>query len=345
MNIKLAIADADEEYLRRLVNGLESYELSISIFTDVDALYQALSKKSYDVILFDPDISSSRLNIAGVKLGIALYSDECRNASLYPGVDRVLKYQRISSIYAQILSLYADKAGMGDGFDKSDRTTLIAVYSPAGGTGKTTVAMAIASMLKSSGSDVLYLSLEQLAGDTVFHQYSEEGITALISELDSQNTNFELKTMGMAKRGLNDVSYIEGFTKIVDYWDTKADEIEALLTNLKRIGRFGAVIVDTGSCIDDIVKKVLEGSDRIVLVTSDSDTSVIKFAELSEQAFLMDYEKNISVVVNRCSKKTSQNIPSEWVVLGRVRDYGMISITDAIRNMCLSGELSVESLR
>ena len=104
MNISMAIADLNKEYLYRLTEILQqNRELNISVFTSLENLQEAMEKTRFDVLLFDPDISSERIGLSGVKLAVCLYSDECRNIDNYRDCQKVLKYQRVSNIYKFVL--------------------------------------------------------------------------------------------------------------------------------------------------------------------------------------------------------------------------------------------------
>ena len=146
MNISIAVVDSDKEYNKRLSEVLQQYdELTIYICSSVQQFQKTMENNHIDVVLFDPDISEERLTFPGIKLPICLYSDEARNRSLYADFAKVIKYQRVSNIYKEFIREYADKAGYSADFDYSQNTGILAVYSPIGGSGKTTVALAIAS--------------------------------------------------------------------------------------------------------------------------------------------------------------------------------------------------------
>lgn len=164
-------------------------------------------------MLFDPDISEERLTFPGIKLPVCLYTDEARNNILY-----------------------ADKAGYSADFDYSQSTSIIAVYSPIGGSGKTTVALAIASKLTNMGKTVLFLSAEQLSSSSCMNPMQEDGITALVEGAADEHVNFELKVKGLMKQGANNMLYIEEFEKFVDYDAVTNDEMSDVLTRVRRCG-------------------------------------------------------------------------------------------------------------
>lgn len=133
MNISIAIVDTNREYVERLSEVLQQYhDLTLSLFTNFDSLQKALEQNRFDIVLFDPDISRERLTVSTVKLAVCFYYDHCVNLNMYANCAKVLKYQRVSNIYKDILREYADKAGGAEEFGNRMKTCLIGVYSPVG---------------------------------------------------------------------------------------------------------------------------------------------------------------------------------------------------------------------
>ena len=157
MNILLAIADSNKEYLRKISEELQGYsDLTIYVYTSADKLENAMENESFDVVMFDPDLSESRINFSRVKMPICLYSEEAENTSLYKECAHISKYQRISKIYKDMIRAYAEKAGYSYESDHAGKMSVVSVYSPIGGSGKTTVALAIAGLAAKKGKKPLF---------------------------------------------------------------------------------------------------------------------------------------------------------------------------------------------
>lgn len=344
MNISIAVVDKNKEYLSRLVEGLSPFDLNISIYTSVEKLEETVHKKKFDIILFDPDICNRAIHFGdSTKLPICLYSDGCKNSMLYENVTQVSKYQRISNIYNEILRAYADQAGGAMGLDKSSQTSIISVFSPIGGVGKTMVALSIAGGIRDLGNEVLFLSLEQISSSTVVNPYVEEGITSLLSSKNDRNVNFELKVRGLAKRGIKDIYYIEGFERIVDYMDVEAEEIVELIEKIKRLGVYKAIVLDMGSCVDKIVLATLECSDQVVLVQSSEETGNKKMENLMTQPLVTDIEKKITMVSNKTVNGNFIN-KYNYKSVGIIHNYGNLPIGTIVQNVCVNSEVRVDQL-
>lgn len=341
MNISVAIADVNRDYLERLVEVLEDYEeLSVSMFTNADRLEQALQTKRFDIVLFDPDISEKKISFYNTKLSMCLYSEEAQNAGLYADCDKVIKYQRVSKIYKEVIKAYADKAGYLADFDNSQRTKILAVYSPIGGCGKTTIALTLANKLSSYGKNVLFLSMEQLDSSSFVNVHTEEaeGITVLI-ESAGENASFQLKLKGIIKKGFNNISYIEGFERFVDYNTVTQQEMFDVIDKIRKCGSCDVVVIDMQSSMDDIGKAVFEQADNIVVVDRAGDLPTRKMDMFAQQALVREYAGKMCKISNLVEGNTKASNVLSVPDIGSVHNYGnqplkniiqLISAKDAI---------------
>lgn len=72
MMIKVAIADDDYEYAKRLMYGLEKYnDLNVSLYTEAKNLENALQTKKFDILLFSPHVFSGQVALSGRTAAIA----------------------------------------------------------------------------------------------------------------------------------------------------------------------------------------------------------------------------------------------------------------------------------
>lgn len=349
MNISLAIADSSTEYVERLSEVLQQYaELSIAIYKNGQKLQADLNDrqnpKHFDIILFDPDVSEEKLSFPNVRLPICLYSDEAKNRGWYADCVKVKKYQRISNIYKSFIREYADKAGYSADFDNSGNTRMTAVYSPIGGSGKTTVSLALASSLAGMGKTVLFLSVEQLNSSCYVNPKQEDGITALVNKAADEHTNFELKIKGIMKRGMNDMFYIEGFDRIVDYSAVTEDEMAAVLGKIRRSGIFDVIVVDMESNLDVIGKAVFAAADRIVLVERTGELPLAKIDLFAKQAVMEDYGKKMQRVCNFAENNSVYSTELAIPVVGTIHNYGNLPLKNVIQAINANHEIAVEKI-
>lgn len=343
MNISIAIADTNREYLKRLAEVLQEYnELTVSVFSSEEKLEMALENSRFDIVLFDPDISERKLVFSNVKLWVCLYSEDAQNRELYSECEKVIKYQRVSRLYKEVIKLYADKAGYMVSFNHSQDTKIIAVYSPVGGSGKTTVALGLAAKYAMQGENVLFMSMEQLDASTLVNgtDADGDGITMLLESIEG-NSNFDLKLKGLAKKGAHNISYIEGFDRIVDYNTITKTEIKEVLERIRKSGEFHTVIVDMGSCLDAIGHVIFEIADNIIIVEKCGEIEDKKMEIFSKQAITREYKAKMCLISNFSEGNRSSinilNIP----IIGKVHNYRKQSLKDIMQSIAVKENITL----
>lgn len=344
MNISIAIADVNRDYLERLAEVLQEYEdLTISRFTSAERLEQALQQKKYDVVLFNPDISDRRLPFGSAKLWICLYSDEVMNSGLYTDLPKVMKYQRVSRIYKEIIKAYAEKTSDWSAFESEQNTKLLAVYSPIGGSGKTVTSLIVASKLMEYGKNVLFISTEQLNSFADPNAEAEETITALVEALN-ENINFELKLKSITKEVLNDIPCIEGFDRIVDYNTISKEEMSSVLDKIRKYCQYDAVVIDMASGIDEIGQAVFENADNIIIVDRVGEIAESKMNMFARQALACENMKKMYTIFNFADKSTKDSTVLEVPSLGRIYNYGNQPVRNIVQTVCANDDINLGTL-
>ncbi len=345
MNISVAIADKDRDYTDRLREVLQQYnDLSIYVYTNAENLEDAIVKKRFDVVLFDADLCDRRIAFTEAKLPICLYHDDCSNLGMYLDTAKISKYQRISNIYKEIVRLFADKAGISFGLDQSQNTKIIAVYSPLGGCGKTTIGLSIAAKAANLGKQALFLNAEQLSSTNQVNPFVEEGLTALLEAMEDRNVNFELKVKGLAKQGLQGMYYIEGFTKYVDYFAVKKEDMISFLETIKKLGAYNVIVVDLSSAMDNIVSATMEVADSIVIVDKPGEVEIQKMEYFADQSVVIDYGKKMYRVCNFAENNIGFSQKLEAPCVGFVHNYGNLPITNMVQVINTNNEVAVDGL-
>ncbi len=344
MNIKIAILDSDINYLERLSGVLQQYdELSVSVFTKKETLEQAMEQNSFQIVLFHPDVSESQINFLSGVMPIGLCDDETKNRKLYPQIPVIQKYQRISNIYKELLKCYAEYADdNGMEFLQGSAKT-IAVYSPVGGSGKTTIALAIARKLRAMNKRVFFLSAEQFNSTSLHFPVQEEGITRLIETLNGTN-NFQLTLKGILKENETGILYVEGFQRLVDYEDVSHVEIENVISKIRQCDVCDYLIIDTGSSLDEITKTVLESVDKIVLVQRNGENAEEKIKLFDTQVWVNEQKERMFAIKNFAEQnKKGYELPG-LPVIGVVHNYGNILNNDLLSYIEQENGISINTL-
>ncbi len=341
MNIKIAIIDNDINYLERLSGVLQQYdELIVAVFTKIESFQQTMEFEDFQIIVFNPDISAQQLIFPSKVMPICLCTQESVNRSLYQNIPAVQKYQRISNIYKQIIKNYAEHVKDSEmDYFKAASTRVIVVHSPVGGSGKTTISLAIAGKIQKMGKRVLFLSMEQCNSSAICCDIKEDGITCLVETLNT-NSSFELKLKGILKQNMAGIYYVECFSRLVDYDDVKGEEIEKIIHKIKMCDVCDYIVIDTGSTLDDVNKAVLNSADRIVIIQRSGELADAKLALFDKQMMINELREKLCIVKNFVMQGTKGyelvNVP----VAGEVRGYGNLSHKDLLG--CIEQENNLE---
>ncbi len=343
MNISIAIADSNKEYVERLLEVLQQYdELTIHVYTNWQKLQTAMVGGRFDVVLFDPDISDERMTFSKVRLPVCLYSDEARNCGLYADTAKVIKYQRISSIYKEMIRAYAEKAGYSADFDRSQNTTVAVVYSPMGGSGKTTVALALASKLASQGQSVLFISAEQLDSSNCVNPHNEDGIITLVQAAADDQVSFPLTVKGVMKQGLNNMFYIEGFQRLADYDAVTDKEMSDVFDKLRRSGVCNVLVVDMETSLNAVGRAVADLADTIVLVERPGELPAAKVEMFAHQVFANEHMNKMVRVFNFAENNSKFSQALDRPVAGTIHNYGNLPLKNVIQAINMNNELQTE---
>ncbi|MDR0491523.1 MAG: hypothetical protein LBH28_09810 [Oscillospiraceae bacterium] len=283
MKIRLLIAADDIEYTEHLSNFLsEKYSdtFFVSVCIASERLLELLSAQDFDVALLDTSLIGSTA-IGSVRMPLLLWdeneflSDTCCNFA------RISKYQRISSIVGEILENYAKVSTPGICLD-SDKSSITAIWSPAGGVGKTTVALAYASGKAANGESVLYLNLEHFSSTQAFFANVGKSISSVFEMLEKNEGNLQMLIRGILCHDTGTgVSY---FCKPDNFDDMNILSAEDIATlTMSCAGITDELIIDLPCTCDERIRQVFEYADRVLLVTDQTSAAQAKLRQFASQ--------------------------------------------------------------
>lgn len=319
MIIKMAIADRNVEYVERMINVLEGYEeIKLSVYTEKAALEQALASRSFDVLLFDASLYDGQEETKHAALTVMLSNDTEEIPEGCRSFHRISKYQRISKIYQQVLELYAEVCSDAGLLNSQARTAFIAFYSPAGGTGKTSLALAAAMRLAARGYKTFYLNLEDIPSEDFFlAQEGERGLSDLVSCM-GENINFTLKVQSLLQNKTENMYYLNHFNSPNDVYEMTEEELEKLIEELGKTRLFQAIVMDMGVALDRKAMKVFEAADKIVLVEKADAPASRKLSHFLTQAHIMNEHGDKMLRVLNFDTGRGSSLSTNIPLIGRI---------------------------
>ncbi|MCM1578874.1 MAG: AAA family ATPase [Ruminococcus sp.] len=321
MKIKIAIADTDEVYAKRLFEALGRQDnLFLSVFTDKERFEKEIASARYDIILFDYSMYSGDSLFKGARLAVALYDEDNEPAGGIPEKYRtVKKYQRGSSIYREVIGIYSEYVSDSAFLGRSkDSCLVICVYSPVGGAGKTSAALAVANSLANKGRNVMYLNFEPFASyGTYLELKGGKGMGELFAALEGSGS-FELKLDSLKKTTPQGIMYFEKFENLLDIYEVTGEDAEKLLRMIGKTAAADYIIADTGSDFNALNRSIMDAADKILLVERPGASAEEKLRSFAEHRTVRrEYADKLYSVMNFCGGKGEKS-PSGCEVIGHI---------------------------
>ncbi|SCY84540.1 AAA family ATPase [Alkaliphilus peptidifermentans] len=311
MKLNLAIVDSDTDYLRALEHYLMnnfSQRFHVSFFTQIEYLWEVLDKEDHriDILLINPLMYTEAIEKSNIKLIILLI--EGILSTTLDGFPYIKKYQLGNQIAASILNLYIET--YPNQYLKPEdkaKTTIIGVYSPVGGSGKTTIAILASYIHAQRGKSVFYLNLENVPSTAVyFEDMKSQNISNLFYYLKNKKKNILLKIEGVRQFDTTlGIHYFPPVERLADFEEISWEEIVLLVNTLKESNQYDYIIIDFDSGINMKKWNQISLCNRLLLVLNQDISSQIKGNSFIKEIdrFSADEElfskDNIQLVINK----------------------------------------------
>lgn len=278
MKIRLIVATNDAIYAEKFYNGAmqQRDDVDVSICTDYAKLDAIMSTSFYDVCMIESD-GANFVDRNKAKLWLLLRDDHKDTGSNFSELQYVEKYQRISTLLSQVIGLYAQIAPEAAVPGKNGKITV--VWSPAGGVGKTTLALAKAAGAAREKKKVRYLNLESFCGTPVLFQEPGNSLSAVFEEM--------FENVALQIQGLQSIDRSTGMS----YFGQPANYDDLNMLTCEETGLLikaaqcdvDELIIDLSSICDKKTVETFEIADQIVLVTDNSRIAQCKLQQFMTQ--------------------------------------------------------------
>ncbi|HHV96012.1 MAG TPA: AAA family ATPase [Clostridiaceae bacterium] len=315
--LKLLIGDEDKLYIENLAGYIMEkfpYTFQINCFTDIESYrrYFMVNKSNTDIIL----ASSKFIDAIGMQdnkqnqdnkqdLEKGNRQDFETGTVVVQIVEKkktnernsVYKYTNGYSLVKKIISIY-EKSMQADIPKKQTATKVIAVYSPAGGTGKTTIAVKLAQCLSREGSRIFYLNVESFNTQSCFskkgdetdslsiymhslsdHMHSEKqgDFSKLLFALKQKDEDLILKVKEAIHYDYSgNIGYFSPPDSFLEFDELDSSELKLLLEELIQSGLFDIILLDLSSSYNYKTLSLIEESHEVIMVTTPERIAVTK---------------------------------------------------------------------
>lgn len=303
----LIIADTDKEYVARLsAYILKTYgdDYEIEVFYEKSALKERIQQQRCEVLLLSPQLYDSQIYFKNIKLPIILIDDD----QLVPYPDKfkwtINKYTRISTLLHYINKEYEEV--------EKNRPIIYSFYGPAGGVGKTTIALATAMAYAKIGRKVLYINLEEMDSTGMF--FEEKDITPKeVLERPVEDAYDQILAERVKQYEHTHIMYLKR-----NYIDDKKQNarIDLLVERAIDSGIANIVVIDLSASYSQLYEGFAEISDYVILVSNAHTHAIYKLTQLLEETKLVEeFGEKLKLIVNQ-SKELS--ISTDIEVVGRI---------------------------
>ncbi len=189
----------------------------------------------------------------------------------------------------------------GDNGQPPDEGKLIAVFSPKGGSGCTTISVNLAVSLANQGYRTLLIDGSLQFGDVAV-MLNLKTITTLVDVVERINeldADFISSVVQVHNSGLH-VLLAPPRPEMADV--VTEEHMKTLLEMLRDLYNF--VIIDTSSALNDVALTILDTSDRILLITQQNLPSLKNISRFFDLSNSLAYSpQKVWMIVNRATSK------------------------------------------
>lgn len=272
----------DEHYLKSIEYKLTealSDKADIAYISDYACLqiYNA-QPKDIDILLIEEKLYAEMINRQNCRNVYLLVEDENRadRQEELGNKNIIYKYSSIRVIIDKIDS----KLLQNRQNTTQVNTKLISVYSPMGGSGKTTVSVALANRLGIKGYKVLYLSAEALQDyQTLLEE--EEYMPEQVGHRCAIHIESAAEEMlKFLKR--REFEYFPAWKRILPAYGINTEHLLRIATYIQKKNIYDYIVVELSSELQEAKLNFLNQSDRVVIVMRQDKKAVNKLKQFME---------------------------------------------------------------
>ena len=166
---------------------------------------------------------------------------------------------------------------------------MLLVYSPIGGSGKTSVALGLSRCLADENKRVLYLNLEQI--NTFQIWMNNQAYLADSGYSDFRNGSKEIFTRIRHQIRNEGFDYLPPFKASLSALGIELDVFMQLIQNVKEMKNYDFIIIDTDAAFSESKAELMKLANRVFLLTMQDQVSVFKMDVFLNNVNCNDPEK------------------------------------------------------
>ena len=294
----IVIADMDTAYLAELENKF-LVELGdraeLEIISDPEYFEQFFSNPvTAEIVAVNENLYTNALQRQDIQNLFILSEHQEQGRTEELSVSRVYKYYGIKELYNELTYKSQERL---EGKESGKReTTIIALYSAIGGTGKTSLSVGLAECLAKKHKRILYVNTAVIQAFFFYLSdksgMSNEGYRAIKEDAGHiyQNIRSFIRKEGF--------SYIPPFLSTLDARNLSYDIYLNLIRGARESKEYDFIIVDIEAGYEANRVQLLQEADKVLLITMQDAISTCKMEYIMQNLDFRDHEKYL-VIMNR----------------------------------------------
>lgn len=279
--IPLIIADEDPDFLHSLSSYLlEDYGQTFDVltFSQVEYLDDYLTEQARTgILLISPAMLQTETIMQPGLLRILLSNEagqlepKSRLGRANPECGQIFKYLSGPELVKSIMAILSESENcLSSVLSTSKKTSITAIYSPAGGVGKTTIALGCALQTAWEGKKVFYLNLEGSPSTGLFFEEVQgEGLATVLYYLQAKKENASLKIKALINTDLgSQIDYFAPTESGLELDEEGINALPELFNFLRNSCDYDLIYVDLGNEINTNFFRALDICDFILLINT-----------------------------------------------------------------------------
>ena len=262
------------------ISARNEFSLRVQICTGPESVWQFRKDRDIHILIVDEAFSYQERKEMNAEHTFVLTKEKCRD--LGNEETEIYKFQSANKIFAKVLETYFNRTDSSilKGV-KSQKTTLIAVYSPIHRVGKTTFAIALGKEIAKT-QRTLYLNLEERADvDERFVRAEGRNLGDLFYYMHQEEIHVPLRIAAMVAQ-IGNLDYIPPFLMSGDIKGISSEDWQKLLKIIFQGCSYETVILDLSDCVNGLFE-LLECCDVIYMPVLEDGISKQKLSMFEEE--------------------------------------------------------------
>ena len=333
---KIIIADNDINYIAPIqLKFIEEFfdKIQLEVITDKEYYDSYFSyPRKVDILIVSENFYDSSVRKHDISHIFVMTEEQEEENTAELTVNKIYKYISIKEIFNEISGKSSDILNVY--VDQNKEPEIILVYSANGGCGKTTIAMGLCSCLTKNYKKVLYINASYIH---TFQRLLDNQSPISSSDVYSTLLQNGESIYNDIKHAIRKEAffYLPPFKTSLLSLGIRFSLFNRIAFEAKKSNDYDYVVVDAASKYDEDIAEILNNSSKVIVVTTQSESSVYSTNILISNLNGVNSEKYI-FICNDFDKKrdnalVSQNVKPKFTVseyVEHIEHYDKIKVKD-----------------